>query len=44
MYIASFAFKNNAPKSASAADDMTALMIVTTVNTAPLLGGGSVVV
>jgi hypothetical protein len=39
MYTASFAFKNNAPNSASAIDGMTALIIVATVNFAPLLGG-----
>jgi hypothetical protein len=37
MYTASFAFKNNTPDSASAADGMTALMIVATVNIALLL-------
>ena len=35
---ASFAFRNNAPNSASAADDMTALIIVDIVNIAPLFG------
>ena len=35
---ASFAFKNNAPNSASAADDMTALIIVDIANIAPLFG------
>ena len=35
---ASFAFRNNAPNSASAADDMTALIIVDVVNIAPLFG------
>ena len=40
--MASRAFMNNAPISASAADDMTALMICATFNTAPLLGGTSV--
>ena len=33
-----FAFGNNAPNSASAADDMTALIIVDIVNIAPLFG------
>ena len=32
-------FKYRAPRSALAADDMTALMIWATVRTAPLLGG-----
>jgi len=35
---ASFAFKNNAPSSASAANDMTALIIVDNTNIAPLFG------
>jgi hypothetical protein len=38
MNTASFAFKNNAPNSASAADDMTALIIVDIVNIALLFG------
>ena len=38
-YTASFAFKNNAPSSASAAKDITAFMIVAFVMIAPLLGG-----
>ena len=38
MITASFAFRNNAPNSASAADDMTALIIVDVVNIAPLFG------
>ena len=38
MITTSFAFKNNAPNSASAADDMTALIIVDIVNIAPLFG------
>jgi hypothetical protein len=38
MYTASFAYKNNVPNSDSAADNMTALMNVVTVNIAPLLG------
>ena len=38
MNTVSFAFKNNAPNSASAADDMTALIIVDIVNIAPLFG------
>ena len=36
MNTASFAFKNNAPNSASAANDMTALIIVNVVKIAPL--------
>ncbi len=35
----SFVFKYNAPNSASAADDITALIIVALVRIAPLLGG-----
>ena len=38
-YTASFALMNNAPSSALAADDITALLIVDTVRIAPLLGG-----
>ncbi len=38
-YTASFAFKNSAPSSASAAEDITAFMIVAFVMIAPLLGG-----
>ncbi len=38
IIIASFALRNNAPNSASAADDMTALIIVDIVNIAPLFG------
>ena len=38
---ASRALMYSAPSSASAADDMTALMIWETVNTAPLFGGSS---
>ena len=34
-----FALINNAPSSASAADDMTALMISATFKMAPLFGG-----
>ena len=37
--MASRAFMNNAPISASAADDMTAFIIWATFSTAPLLGG-----
>ena len=37
-----FAFKNNAPSSASAADDMTCLRMVDRLSTAPLFGGDSV--
>ena len=33
---------NSAPSSASAADDMTALMILAIANTYPLLGGNAV--
>ena len=33
---------NSAPSSASDADDMTSLMVLEIVNTAPLLGGNSV--
>lgn len=39
--MAAFAFKNTAPNSASAADDMTAFIIVDIVKTAPLLGGNA---
>ena len=39
LVTASFALMNNAPSSASAAEDITALMIVDTVRIAPLLGG-----
>ena len=38
-YTPSFAFKNNAPSSASAADDITAFMMVAFVIMAPLLVG-----
>jgi hypothetical protein len=38
-YTASLAFKNNAPNSASAADDITAFIMVAMVKTAPLFGG-----
>jgi hypothetical protein len=38
MNTVSFAFKYNAPNSASAAADMTALIIVDIVNIAPLFG------
>jgi hypothetical protein len=41
-YTPTFAFKNSAPSSASAADDMTAFMMVAFVMMAPLLGGGVV--
>jgi hypothetical protein len=41
MYTTSFAFKYNATNSASAADDMTAFIIVETVRIVPLLGGCS---
>ncbi len=34
-----FVFKNNVPSSASAADDIANLIIVTFVNIVPLLGG-----
>ncbi len=37
-----FTFKNNAPNSASAADDIMFLMIVDRLTTAPLFGGDSV--
>jgi hypothetical protein len=40
-YATSFAFKYRAPSSASAAYDITALMIVAMVRIAPLLGGNS---
>ncbi len=43
-YLPSFAFKNSAPSSASATDDMTTFMMVTFVMMAPLLGGVLVVV
>ncbi len=39
MCTASFAFKNNAPSSASTANDITAFIIIVVVNVAPLLGG-----
>ncbi len=40
MYIySSFAFRNNAPSSASAADNITAFMVVAFVIIAPLFGG-----
>ncbi len=38
--MASFAFNYHAPNSASAADDITALIIVALVRIVPLLGGG----
>jgi hypothetical protein len=38
MITASFVLRNNAPNSASAADNMTALIIVDIVNIAPLFG------
>ena len=38
-WTASFALMNSAPSSASAAHDITALMIVAIVRIAPLLGG-----
>ena len=38
----SLQFMNSAPNSASTGDDMTALMILEIVNTAPLLGGNVV--
>ena len=38
-YTPSFVFKNNAPSSASAADDMTAFIMVAFDMIAPLLGG-----
>ena len=40
--MASLQLMNSAPSSASAAYDMTALIILTTVNTALLLSGNSV--
>ena len=40
--MASLQFMNSAPSSASAVDYTTALMILKTVNTAPLLGGNVV--
>ena len=40
--MASLQLMNSAPSSASAADDMNALIIFAIVNNAPLLGGNSV--
>ena len=40
--MASLQLMNSAPSSASAADDMTSLMILEIVKTAPLLGGNAV--
>ena len=40
--MASLKLMKSAPSPASAADDMTALMVLAIVNTAPLLGGNSV--
>jgi hypothetical protein len=41
IYTASFASRYYAPNSVSAADDITAFLMVATVSIAPLLGGNS---